>query len=985
MMAMAISLITQVVYTMKSLLQLSGIALVYLLMMPMISCAMVENPSEDSLSIDKSIRIGHLPNGFTYYLKPTNDTDKISLRFYVKVGNYNERLSENQFAHLVEHIGGNEVYQKANSENDVDFMKLATYTNANTASTYTVYHSTFPGSDAKTLRVRLEGYANISRLKAEDSIVLQESRCVRQELFNRAKGLALNRAFDEFVYEAAIFFDTDGDTPYTDWLTTYDMGGVSVPSVREFYRRWYRPDRMGLIITGNIVDMDRMEQQLIALYGKIPKTTAEGDYFDIRQFYLSLSPRFKAVERMEVNRFTGWDDEDSETSLFFRVKKFYALLNSKEKWLNQQLYKAMYIMIDNRLRANSKAVVPLWTDVEKSQFLRASYIVEMENKSGEERENIELVTSILQQLQKDGFTQHEWDKQKQVMLNRITTKDTRSTEYWEDQLEKHFVYGEILPLQKKEVTKRWIDNLSLKDINSYFQDNFSVMPEDIYITASAGHPALSYTEKQVRGWIKEAIKAPDGLKEIADISSLTPVDNKNAALMSEKEVERLKEVSYRKIGIDPDTGLEIIQLKNGVKLLLDIKGTSENNAEMISINGNSPRGASFFPKADYYAAISAPEIVKLSGAGNFNRKTIRSKLDKVFRPNAEPVQLHIQHNTSTVSTRTSLEDLEKYLQLVYLYFTAPREDSSAFTQWIDQSRQRYFSDTFHVVIPMDVDMKNAIANFLDVSAFKAPTNEMSTALFYQAHDVVYRQALECYRAIFGNASDFTFIVQGKYEKERILPLLQKYLGNLPTIDHISFSRDEPFNKTDVELPQGPVYHTFYADKMKTAYKLYTTPYVLFYAFAIPKDAWKDRMILNLINSYLLPKVRFELRYIKGGSFYNAFTEGRYIEKDALYSLAVYVDALDDELEWIRSECKAMIADIKDHGLNKKAIERVLKDPLFGGYYLSVPALEKKIMQYASLLTSKDIKKVAVKYFTEDNQYEFVFRERKKDVEAPKKN
>src|SRR5690606_21307724 len=126
----------------------------------------------------------------------------------------------------------------------------------------------------------------------------------------------------------------------------------------------------------------------------------------------------------------------------------------------------------------------------------------------DERRNIELVASTIKQLLKDGFTQEEWNEQKRVMLNQITARDTNSQKYWEKQLENHFVYGEILPAQKTAITKQWIDELTLADINSYLDNNFSVMPDDIYITASAGHPALSLKEKQVRRWIKGSIKQP---------------------------------------------------------------------------------------------------------------------------------------------------------------------------------------------------------------------------------------------------------------------------------------------------------------------------------------------------------------------------------------------------------------------------------------------------------------------------------------------
>lgn len=976
MMDMGIKPILQSIYIMKYLIQLSKLILVCLVFIPINLCANHWGPSQDPLTLDKSIRIRHLPNGFTYYIKPTDDTDKINLRFYVKVGSYNERYSEFQFAHLTEHLAGSEGTRNVFWKSNTTYGNQENNFRASTANNYTLYYNSFSGNDTETLRSSLEFFANMTSLKMKGSLITQEARCVRQEFFVRAKGLALNRAFNKSICKTAIFFDKNGVSPYSSWLYTYDMGGISVSSLREFYHHWYQPDRMGLVITGNIQNIDNLEQQLITLYSKIPQGSVQTEGFDICQFYLSAPPRFKTLERKEVNRFSAWNNENSKITLFFRVKKFHKNLDTKEKWLNQQLYKAMYGMIYQRLK---KKGTPSWP-TKKGAIVDAQLpdkavpyfkIPAIENNPDTEHKNIQRVITILQKLYKDGFTQVEWEKQKHVILNQIISKDTSSSKYWKKQLENHFVHNEILPAQKKTRTHKWIDSLTLKDINFYLRANFTVMPDDIYITAAAGHPALSFTEKEVRGWMKEAVKQPVELKETIDITSLTPAGEKNSSLMNNKEVEGLKKVNYKEVGIDSDTGLAILELDNGVKIILNQQEPKGDVSERILVTGTSPRGASCFPEDEYYAAISATEIVKLSGAGGFTRKTIRNKLGGDFPMSAEPVQLHIKNNISTVRTRTKLEDLEKYLQLVYLYFTSPRKDSLAFVQWQDQIRHRYLDDVSNVVNPMGTDMKNAIANYLGISFFKAPTYLMSTEQYYHKQNVKLNMAMECYQTIFGNASDFTFVIKGRYEKEQVLPLLQKYLGNLPT--EMQYYR--PFlEKSQVKLPIGPIYHTFYANKMKTAYKLYTTPYVLTYVFTIPKDNWKDRVVLNLIKTYLRPKVDLDLRYIKGGSLYNTYTEARYSEKDALYSLAISVDALDDELEWIASECKGMITEILKNGIDNDAKNRVSQDPLFLGQYAASPKLKSIMLEYASSLTPKDIKKVAIRYLKNKHQYEFVFKE-----------
>src|SRR5690606_38434763 len=144
------------------------------------------------------------------------------------------------------------------------------------------------------------------------------------------------------------------------------------------------------------------------------------------------------------------------------------------------------------------------------------------------------------------------------------------------------------------------------------------------------------------------------------------------------------------------------------------------------------------------------------------------------------------------------------------------------------------------------------------------------------------------QGIFGNAFDFTFVVKGAYTKEEILPLFQKYLGNLPSNNNVICSTSDSINKTHIKLPKGPIYQTLYADKMDTAYKLYTTWYNLSYVFPISESNWKDRIVLDFINIYLFSKVNYTLRYLKGIGTYSALTEGSYSETDCLYNLAFYV-------------------------------------------------------------------------------------------------
>src|SRR5690554_4296367 len=146
--------------------------------------------------------------------------------------------------------------------------------------------------------------------------------------------------------------------------------------------------------------MDSLEQRLINLYGKIPKAAGEGGHFDRRIFYHSAPRRFKAVPRIELNRISVWNNKNSKISLFYRVKKFDPVLDTKEKWINEQLYMAMYGMLYSRLREKG---VPSWT-IKKGGIIDIKFpdrdhpylrLPEIENRPGTEKENLQRVVQIL--------------------------------------------------------------------------------------------------------------------------------------------------------------------------------------------------------------------------------------------------------------------------------------------------------------------------------------------------------------------------------------------------------------------------------------------------------------------------------------------------------------------------------------------------------------------------------------------------------------
>src|SRR5690606_302284 len=94
------------------------------------------------------------------------------------------------------------------------------------------------------------------------------------------------------------------------------------------------------------------------------------------------------------------------------------------------------------------------------------------------------------------------------MLALMDKTNLRDPKYWTNELEKHFVYGEVLPSDKQSRLIHWLSHLSLADFNGMAKKLLKEMPEDIAVLAPSDHKALRYSEKQLRKWIIGANKTP---------------------------------------------------------------------------------------------------------------------------------------------------------------------------------------------------------------------------------------------------------------------------------------------------------------------------------------------------------------------------------------------------------------------------------------------------------------------------------------------
>jgi zinc protease len=198
-----------------------------------------------------------------------------------------------------------------------------------------------------------------------------------------------------------------------------------------------------------------------------------------------------------------------------------------------------------------------------------------------------------------------------------------------------------------------------------------------------------------------------------------------------------------------------------------------------------------------------------------------------------------------LSGSASPKDLETMFQLIYLTFTAPRADANIFEVIVNQTKTA---------------LKNRDAN--PMSAFQ----DMLQTTLSQNHirsrpltvetieELDLEKSFAFYKDRFADAGDFTFIFLGNLNLETIEPLVETYLGALPTID-----REESWRDVGGDPPKGVIKKSVYKGiepKSQTSI-VFTGPF---------QDDSTHRLAIRAMGMVFQTRLREVLREDLGGTY-----------------------------------------------------------------------------------------------------------------------
>ena len=758
---------------------------------------------EQKVPVDENVRIGHLDNGLTYYIRH-NELPKQRAEFHIAqaVGAILEEDDQNGLAHFLEHMcfNGTEHFPGKGIINYFESIGVSFGYNINayTSLDQTVYRlSEVPtyreGIIDSALLVMHDWSCAVSLLAEE---IDNERGVIREEW--RTGADASRRMWKEsqrLMFPGSQYAKRDviGDTAV--------INNFSYEALRSYYKKWYGPDLQAIIVVGDI-NVDEIEQKIKNLWGNVPARANRGErpYYSVED---NKEPIVAIVKDAEA--------QQGRIRIVYKHEQIPAQLKgSIMEYVNDLALSLITQMMDNRMAedAMKSDACFLGGGVYYGELvkLKDAFNGIVVPKEGQEREAWHYLLTQMEKMRRYGFTNDELERAKTETLAQYEKaynerSATRNDSYVDEYIG-HFLHQEMIPGIEWEYAfvQQIMPAISLEQINQIALQ--LVTNENILVNFQvADKPEVQLpTEEQIingiRGMEHLDIERPVEKEVITELVKKGP---KAGKVVKEKYNEALGTTEWT--------------LKNGVRVIFK---PTEFKKDEILMEAYAPGGFSLVETADLPSAHLATDAVQMSGIGDFSYTDLQRALTgKVV--SAYP---SINAYSHSMEGSSCIKDFETLLQLNYLHFTAVRKDEDAFKTLLSFLDQQLTNKE-----------KNPKAIWRDSITMMASNYSDRTVLINRENmeKLNYDRSLQIFQQLFSNPRNFTFTFTGNIDPndKQTRALIEKWIGGMKTKKDTDTWKDR-----GVRAPLGENKNYFTRDmQTKTAsnriqYTSYDFPYTM---------------------------------------------------------------------------------------------------------------------------------------------------------------
>ena len=223
---------------------------------------------ESDLPPHPELKQGTLPNGLRYAILPNAEAkDRISLRLVVGVGSLHENDDELGLAHFVEHMVFRGTRTHPAGSLTAALQRLGVGVGPDSAAftfyDHTAYHLELPDASDRTLREGLRALREFAEeVTFDERLIERERGVILSEMATRDTPTARSGAANQaFLWPGS----RHARRPIAGVPVT--IRAFNRAQFVSFYDAWYRPERMAIVVVGN-VDPARMTPIVEELLGK---------------------------------------------------------------------------------------------------------------------------------------------------------------------------------------------------------------------------------------------------------------------------------------------------------------------------------------------------------------------------------------------------------------------------------------------------------------------------------------------------------------------------------------------------------------------------------------------------------------------------------------------------------------------------------------------------------------------------------------------
>lgn len=789
--------------------------------------ALAPQLAAESPPLDPTVIGGTLDTGLTFFIRPTDDaSEPVEFRLVINAGSAQEDDDQRGVAHLIEHMGFRSTTHYPNGSLIPKLQALGSefgpHINATTSFDETVFKLSLDAAAAHNVETGL----SILREWAGEMVFSQKSVDAEREVVAAEWSSRLGP--NQRLLRQALPRLYQGSR-YADRLPIGDLKSiqsVSLDRITAYYRQWYRPDNMAVIVSGpvdpsavadsieaNFINLPAPPHPLIRPESALPSdpgsvisvaTDPELGYNVVRLIFphdrITVTDADALRKRVSINlvgsiltqRLEQRKERHPTPFLLGRATYHSSLARTQEE------FTLMALVADGGAETGLAALI----------------------------EECERVLRF-------GVTPDEVDRAKANFQSVADTALAESTKRpaspWADALVASWLNREPVaaPAWTHANISTALDSITPEQLADTAQGllfpDRSLIRLDLAEKPGNHPPETAQIQSLVRVTRTAELKATSVVS--AGPTSLLPDLPTPGSVISQREI--------------PGIGVTELQLANGTTVILK---PTDFTATEILFSAQRPGGSLSLPAELELAAKFAPAYIAEAGLGSLRK----SDLVNLLAGKQAGVSVRFDPYLDVIKGQTTTTDLETALQLIHLMFGAPRSDQTAFETVLGMNR------TFESNVVM-----NPLMSFFDEVIARRNDRHPRAPRLIQPAEAWQQLSIEkvaaAYRARMEDAGGFTFFFIGSFAVKTITPFIERYIGSMPGQP----IRESGHNWADVGIRQirGPVHEVIPGGLDPKSLLVFTQQH--------PVESWSSRethllwSLGNILQRALLDQLRVE--------------------------------------------------------------------------------------------------------------------------------